>query len=711
MTHHLPSLFVLTLVSLAVASCREDGPAEPQSLAGPEPGPSASSPVAAAPADLIAGQYIVVFRRDVGHVQSAAQSILVRHGGNLKRTYSTALKGMVLQLSDAELARVRRDPAVESVEQDQVVRAEESGALQNGDLGQLPSVVAVQPNAPWGLDRLDHRFIRQSTYRYEPRGVGVRAYIIDTGIKFDHNDFGSPSRASPGFDAFSGTGVDCHGQGTHLAGTVGGTIHGAAKLIQLVAVRILDCAGSGTVSGAIAGVDWVTANRVLPAVAVMAINVFHGSTTLNTAVNNSIASGVTYAVSSGNSPFNGCGSSPGAVANALTIAASNMSDAFASFSAFGACIDLEAPGVDIVSAGIASTSATATRSGGGMGAAHTAGVAAQFLETTPGATPAQVASALTNNATSGLLTSVPSGTPNRLLYNGFMKHNSWDLLQLLPQPPRTNLAAAAANGLIYAIGGLAPAGVIADVASYNPGNNTWSPRAPLPAARHSSNGAATIGGLIYTSGGLNSAGNLTRNLYVYDPGTNTWAIRAPMPVAGGCGVTGVIAGQLYVFSGCSGATGATNAGLLHRYDPGTNTWTALASAPAAHRYPAGGVISSRFYVVGGRSNASASTTTLHRYNPGTNAWATRAAMPTARRAAAGAVVSGSILYVMGGRDAAGTNLITMDAYTPGTNSWASRAQLNEFRSGLAAAAAGGLLYNLGGQNNSGFSTANFVYRP
>jgi subtilisin family serine protease len=276
----------------------------------------------------------------------------------------------------------------------------------------------------WGLDRVDqHNLPLDDAFSYNASGAGVTAYIVDSGIRITHNDF--TGRATGGFTSINdGNGTnDCFGHGTHVAGTVGGATFGVAKGVDLIAVRVLDCSGNGTVSGAIAGVDWITqqaqANNVLPAVANMSLGA-PVSPALDQAVQTSINAGVVYAVSAGNDATSACNQSPSRLGPALTAAASDSQDRRPSFSNFGSCVDLFAPGVSITSASIGSNSATQVRSGTSMASPHVAGAAALYLERNSTASPAAVASALTNNATSGAIANPGSGTPNRLLYTSFI---------------------------------------------------------------------------------------------------------------------------------------------------------------------------------------------------------------------------------------------------------------------------------------------------
>jgi aqualysin 1 len=677
----------LTLASVAVLAC--------QDASSPNPVSHDRAPdlyLGARPAEPIPGQYVVVFRKDVKDVPSAAKAIAARHGGRLRSVYQAALRGMALELPDAAVQALRRDPAVEYVEQNQVVR--------------LNAEPILQPDATAGLDRVDQRSLPLSgTYSYVADGTGVRVYILDTGINFGHSDFGG--RAVLGLDAIGSGGVDCNGHGTHVAGTVGGTTYGVAKKVQLYAVRILDCNGVGNIFSILDGIDWVTRTRVLPAVANMSVGSGFSSS-INQAVANSIASGVTYVVAAGNSAADACSFSPSSVARALTVAASGQNDGFASFSNFGSCVDIVAPGVGITSDWIGSAGATQLLSGTSMASPHVAGAAALYLSTHTSATTGEVEFALTSNATHGVLAGVPVGTKNDLLYTGFLTSNVWQTRAPLVQQ-RRELAVGVAKGLIYAIGGITASGTVAQVTAYNPSTNTWTTKASLPAARQSGDGATLVGGRLYVPGGLNASGGRTKTLYAYNPTTNVWISRASMPVTSGCGASRAIDGKLYVFTGCTGAA-STTVGLLHRYDPSTNTWTALRSAPHGHRYPAAGVINGRLYIAGGIDGGGRSLGTLDVYDPVTNTWQNRSPMLTGRRGAAGAVING-VLYVIGGRDDTGFYLGSVEAYNPTTNTWVRKTGMPQARSGLGAAAYNGLIFAIGGRNSTTLLASNQAYWP
>lgn len=357
----------------------------------------------------IAGRYIVVFEEasagglgDFSFADALAAEMSNLYGGKVDRVFKHALNGFSVEMSADDAAKMSADPRVAFIEEDSEM-----------------SVNAVQSPVTWGLDRIDQRNMPLSnSYTYNFDGSGVNAYIIDTGVRFTHGEF--TGRTGQSFDAIGDgqNGNDCNGHGTHVAATTGGSTYGVAKGVTIHRVRVLNCSGSGTNSGVIAGVDWVTANHVKPAVANMSLG-GGASSALDTAVNNSINSGVTYALAAGNSNANACNSSPARVAAAITVGSTTNTDARSSFSNYGTCLDIFAPGSSITSAWHTSDTATNTISGTSMASPHTAGVVALYLDQNGHQSPATVRDALVNNATTGLVTSVGTGSPNRLLYSIF----------------------------------------------------------------------------------------------------------------------------------------------------------------------------------------------------------------------------------------------------------------------------------------------------
>ncbi|MGH3347928.1 MAG: S8 family serine peptidase [Nocardioides sp.] len=368
-------------------------------------------------AGAIDGRYIVVMEGRASSADArAAVSKAKAEGASDVDRFST-VEGFSAELSDAAVATLREDADVAYIEADQRL-----------------AIDTTQSPATWGLDRIDQRNRPlNNAYTYTPTGSGVTAYIIDTGVRASHNEFGG--RVGSGFSAINdGRGTnDCNGHGTHVAGTVGGTTYGVAKQVTIRPVRVLDCNGSGTTSGVIAGIDWVTGNHSAgnPAVANMSLG-GGVSSALDTAVNNSIADGVTYAVAAGNDNANACNGSPSRVGAALTVGSTTSTDARSSFSNYGSCLDIFAPGSSITSAWYTSNTATNTISGTSMATPHVAGVAALYLQGNPSASPSAVGNAIISTSTSGVVSNPGSGSPNRLLYSRLSGGDN-------PPPPTGNL--------------------------------------------------------------------------------------------------------------------------------------------------------------------------------------------------------------------------------------------------------------------------------
>jgi subtilisin family serine protease len=350
----------------------------------------------------VAGDYVVVLRDGVSP-DSAADAARAL-GADVRFVYRYALHGYAATFSDPALAAVRRDPNVRMVERDRVL-----------------SLTGTQPSPPWGVDRIDQRAGTSASYTWSADGAGVRAYIIDTGIRYTHNDFGGRAVYGNDFSTVPNGGVDCHGHGTHVAGTVGGTTYGVAKGVTLVGVRVLDCAGSAPAQNVIEAIDWVTADRLTHPASGAVANMSLGGGSfppLDLAVRGSVLAGrISYAVAAGNSNVDACTSSPAAAPEAMTVGASDSADRAASFSNWGSCVDWYAPGVSILSAGIAGDTATATMSGTSMASPHTAGVAAQYLQTHPLALPSEVTSALAALLTQNVVTGVAYANNDLLFTN------------------------------------------------------------------------------------------------------------------------------------------------------------------------------------------------------------------------------------------------------------------------------------------------------
>lgn len=356
--------------------------------AAPQVSSSKGKSDAPAKGKVVPDQYIVVLKEG-----AEGQAVADKTGVKPKHVYKDVLKGFAAKLNANQLEKLRQNPQVDYIEQDQEI-----------------TVDATQYSPPWGLDRIDQSYLPLSgSYSYYGTGAGVYAYIIDTGIESSHWDFGG--RVVNVYDAFGGNGEDCYGHGTVVAGVVGGATYGVAKGVQLRGVRVLDCNASGVMSGLISALDWIRRYGQRPAVANMSLSGGHSSS-LNTATTNLYNAGVFVAVSAGNHSDNACNYSPGNASGAFTVAASDSGDNRASFSDYGSCIDLYAPGVDVPTTSM--YGGTTLASGTSLSAPYVAGAAAVY-KSMYGSSAPYITNWLINNSTPGVINGNPSGTPNRLL--------------------------------------------------------------------------------------------------------------------------------------------------------------------------------------------------------------------------------------------------------------------------------------------------------
>jgi subtilisin family serine protease len=364
------------------------------------PSETADGTVLGASADgVVAGRYIVMLKQGGVRAQSVGASAQALAGGDVIHVFGERMPGFSARLTAAQARRLAADPSVAFVEQDRIIR-----------------LTKKQLNPTWGLDRIDQRS-RPRSHSYKPTNTGakVHAYVIDTGIRLTHHQL--VGRAESGYDFVDGDtdASDCEGHGTHVAGTIGGTTYGVAKKVTLVSVRVLDCTGEGYLSDTVAGVEWVTDNAIRPAVANMSLGGDYSSS-LEYAIRQSIAHGITYVVAAGNEDESACTGSPSGVPAAITVGATDSKDRRAYFSNYGKCVDIFAPGVDVKSSVGDSDTATAVWSGTSMACPHVTGAVAMMLDTHPHYSPAQVRSLLVARSTKGKIKDKGSKSPNRLLY-------------------------------------------------------------------------------------------------------------------------------------------------------------------------------------------------------------------------------------------------------------------------------------------------------
>lgn len=356
----------------------------------------------------IHGRYIVVLNPKYVDSQASEPAIASEaahlqgiYGGDVKGVYANALKGFVVEMPEQAAIALSKNVRVAYVEQDAEI-----------------SVASSQSSASWGIDRIDQRGLPLNTlYSWGTTASNVHAYIIDSGIRPTHADFGG--RATADYDALSDgqNGIDCSGHGTHVAGTVGSATYGVAKNVRLHGVRVLPCSGNGMVSHLLMGIDWVTANRIRPAVANISITISAPSPVIDTAIQNSVNAGVTYVVAAGNYNQDACNYSPARASAAISVGATISTDSKASYSNWGSCVDIWAPGNGITSLGHSSDTATRVMSGTSMASPHVAGVAALYLASNPNASPATVANNLYSTSTGGVVSGLDGASPNRMVYS------------------------------------------------------------------------------------------------------------------------------------------------------------------------------------------------------------------------------------------------------------------------------------------------------
>ncbi|SFQ97147.1 Serine protease, subtilisin family [Lentzea waywayandensis] len=491
-------------------------------------------------ADVVKDSYIVSLKADTAS-RAAAPGLASKYGGQVGQVWQHALNGFSVKMTAKQAAKLAADPKVAFVQQDAEVHA-----------------LDVQQNPPsWGQDRVDQRDLPLSnSYQYDTTASNVTAYVIDTGVRTTHTTFGG--RATWGTNTSGdGNNTDCNGHGTHVAGTIAGSQYGLAKAAKVVAVKVLNCSGSGTTAGVVGGIDWVTANAVKPAVANMSLG-GGADATLDAAVRRSIAAGVTYAIASGNSNTDACSTSPARVTEAITVNSSTNTDARSSFSNYGSCTDIYAPGSNIVSAWNTNDTATNNISGTSMATPHVAGAAALWLATHPTDSPAAVWNGLNAASTPNKITNVGANTPNKLLYTLFGGGQPGDPSVTNPGT-QTSTVGTAASLQLSASGGTAP--------------YTWSVSG-LPAGL-SASASGAISGTPTTAGTSSVTATVTDAANKTGTATFSWVVNAvggscdartnstPVAIPDQATVTSTI-----VVSGCAGNASATSSikvSITHTY--------------------------------------------------------------------------------------------------------------------------------------------------
>ena len=437
-------VLILWVTSIAFSCSNE--PLENHEESNMEISVTASAATSKAKEKIVKDQYIVLLSKRPAKADpgaNAALEALTKEVGNManariKNVYRSSLTGFTAKLNERQLERIKQDKRVLGVFPDQIIE------LENTDLTDDPNTTNVQEYAPWGLDRIDQREkMKDRAYSFSASGKGVNVYIMDSGIRYSHNEFGS--RATLGIDLVKSSpdeydeddatlelGNDCNGHGTHVAATVGGKLYGVAKEVNLISVRVFSCVGMTTEARVIQAIEWITDNAVKPAVVNMSLG---GSAyePIDAAIQNSVASGVHYVISAGNSADDACNYSPARAPGAITVGASNINDSMAGFSNFGDCVDVYAPGRDIISASYKDDVSAVKKSGTSMAAPHVAGLAALYLQNNASVTPAEMQNEIILNSTTDVLTNIPIG-PNRLIYS------LWEPVSFdPPTPPALNL--------------------------------------------------------------------------------------------------------------------------------------------------------------------------------------------------------------------------------------------------------------------------------
>ena len=485
----------------------------------------------------IDGSYLVVLKPSAAltSVDAPTAELARKYGGQVKHTYRTALKGFAVNLSEAQARKLAADPAVAYVEQDQT--------------GSIDAV------ASWGLDRVDQASLPlNNTYTAPNTGSGVHAYIIDTGIMTTHTDFGG--RATWDHNALDTNNTDCHGHGTHVAGTVGGATYGLAKAVRLHGVKAFNCQGGGNLTATVAAIDWVTANAVKPAVANMS---FHfESPSVATAVVNSVAAGIVNVAAAGNDyGADACNVTPAKVAQAITVGSTTSTDAKSDFSNIGTCLDIFAPGSSIISAGTSSNTASRTMSGTSMATPHVVGAVAMYLSANPNATPATVQTAFKDNAAKGKLTSIGTGSPNNQLQVGFIGGGTPGGVTVANPGNKTGTVGTALTVTNSASGGTSP--------------YTWSATG-LPAGLSINSGTGTISGTPSAAGTSNVTVTATDSSSPAKTGSASFTIT--VGTTGTCSAQtngtdvaipdlGAAVTSTITLSGCSGNASATSKVEVH----------------------------------------------------------------------------------------------------------------------------------------------------